>query len=70
MDIQKLYESSENDPSEASIDVFEDIFYYTICGDIASQHRQKILKHTVGFIYSIRLTTTSLRHAFHSDRLS
>ena len=47
MDIQKLYESSENDPSEASIDVFEDIFYNTICGDIASQHRQKTVKRAV-----------------------
>ena len=39
--------ASENDPSEASIDVFEGIFYCCICGDIAAQHRQKTLKRTV-----------------------
>ena len=33
--------ASENDPSAASIDVFECRFYCCICGDIAAQRRQK-----------------------------
>ena len=39
--------ANENDPSKASIDVYEGRFYYCIRGDIAAQHRQKTLKRTV-----------------------